>query len=51
VIGVFVVTMIAIVLYSIFDPKQSVAERLIIDDGTIMVHNNANPNFTRAPNA
>ena len=23
----------------------------VIDDGTIMVHNNANPNFTRAPNA
>lgn len=40
VVGVFVVTMIAIVFYAIFDPKESTATRLIVDDTAIMVHNN-----------
>jgi hypothetical protein len=50
VIGVFVVTMIAIVLYSIFDPKETIAQKLIVDDAAIMIHNNKEVNFSRAPN-
>jgi hypothetical protein len=49
VIGVFVVSMIAIVLYTIFDPKTGAGERLVVDDSQIMVHNNADKHFTRAP--
>lgn len=49
VIGFFVVSMAAIILYTIFDPKQGVGDRLVVDDSQIMVHNNANSEFTRAP--
>jgi hypothetical protein len=41
--------MIAIVLYTIFDPKTGAGERLVVDDSQIMVHNNADKHFTRAP--
>jgi len=51
VIGFFVATMIAVVLYSIFDPKESVATKLIVDENAIMVHNGGDEAWTKAPNA
>lgn len=50
VIGVFCATMVAIVLYTIFDPKESISQRLVVDDAQIMVHNNAMGSFERQPN-
>lgn len=50
VIGFFVVTMVVIVFYSIFDPKQGVGERLVIDEDLIMANNNDENNFKRSPN-
>lgn len=49
VIGFFVACMVAIVLYTIFDPKQGAGDKLIVDDSQIMVHNNADKHFTQAP--
>lgn len=51
VIGFFVATMIAVVLYAIFDPKESVATKLIVDENAIMVHNGGDNAWTKAPNA
>jgi hypothetical protein len=51
VIGFFVATMIACVLYAIFDPKQSVATKLIVDENAIMVHNGSDFPWSKASNA
>jgi CHASE3 domain sensor protein len=51
VIGFFVVTMVFVVLYSVTNTKQTVGDRLIIDENLIMATNNVESSFKRQTNA
>ena len=50
VIGFFVATCVAALVYTIMNPAQSFAQMPVIDESAMLVHNGQNHRFTQASN-